>query len=94
MREQSEKRNYLKVKEELLRDISNGKQFLNAKAEQLAKKIMADKEKCETLNVGIEIGKGKNYLNKIIKDFECMQTEKLRINGVIQEKMKGEPDSS
>lgn len=43
MKEQSEKRNYHKIKEELLRDISNGKQFLNAKAEQLAKKIMADK---------------------------------------------------
>lgn len=44
--------------------------------------------------MGIEIGKGKNYLNKIIKDFECMQTEKLRINGMIQDKMKGELENN
>lgn len=59
----------MKVKEELLRDISNGKQFLSVKADQIAKKILAEKEKCEGLNIGIEISKGKNYLNKIIKDF-------------------------
>lgn len=33
----------MKVKEELLKDISNGKQFLNAKADQIAKKILTEK---------------------------------------------------
>jgi hypothetical protein len=45
------------------------------------------------LNINIEIGKGKNYLNKIIKDFETMQLEKQKINGIIQDKLKVEQDS-
>ena len=53
LRDKSEKRNYMKVREELLRDISNSKQFLSVKADQIAKKIMAEKEKCDGLNVSI-----------------------------------------
>jgi hypothetical protein len=67
---------------------------LNIKADQIAKKILADKEKCETLNVGIEIGKGKNYLTKIIKDFESMQYQKQKIYVDIQERLKEEQSSS
>jgi hypothetical protein len=92
LKEQSEKRNYLKVREELLRDISNDKHFLTLKADQLAKKILADKDKCEGLNVAIEISKGKNYLNKIIKDFQSMQSEKNKINDLIQERLRPEQE--
>jgi hypothetical protein len=49
---------------------------LTAKAEQIAKRILQEKEKCEGLNVGVEISKGKNYLNKIIKDHEKLQGDK------------------
>jgi hypothetical protein len=42
------------------------------------------------LNVGIEIGKGKNYLSKIIKDFESVQYQKQKIYADIQERLNEE----
>lgn len=44
--------------------------FLAVKAEEIAQKIMKDTEKDRVnKNLPIEIGKGRNYLSKIVKDF-------------------------
>lgn len=40
----------------------------------MAKKIIVESEKGYKTNLCIEIGKGKNYLNKIVNDFQAKRT--------------------
>ena len=63
---------YQSIKNELLRDISNNRQFLHAKVEAMTRKIMEHHDKYDG-RVPAEVGKAKNYLSKLIKGYQARQ---------------------
>jgi len=68
-----------------------GDKFLSTKAEEIAHRIMNDSEKHRgAKNLPIEIGKGRNYLSKIVKDFETKKEEEVKMKSFIREKLKTE----
>jgi hypothetical protein len=50
-----------------MRDIAEGKEFLNAKAEIMARRMLGEDKLGSNLQT--EIGKGKNYLSKLVVDY-------------------------
>ena len=74
VREQASTKAYRSIKEELLRDISNHRNFLSSKAENMTKKIMQQNERLGG-SISIDVGKAKNYIGKIIKDYQERQEE-------------------
>ena len=74
VREQASTKAYRSIKEELLRGISNHRNFLSSKAENMTKKIMQQNERLGG-SISIDVGKAKNYIGKIIKDYQERQEE-------------------
>ena len=50
-----------------MRDIAEGKEFLYAKADAMARRMLGEDRK--GANLQTEIGKGKNYLSKLVVDY-------------------------
>lgn len=69
-----------------MRDISANKEFLNSKAENMTRKILADER--NSANLQSEIGKGRNYLSKIIGEYEAQREEDERLRARLKEKVK------
>ncbi len=86
LKEQTKNRAYLHVKQELMRDITANKEFLGSKAELMTRKILADER--NTANLQTEIGKGRNYLSKIIGEYEAHKEEEERLRARLKEKVK------
>jgi cytochrome c553 len=68
-----------------------GDRFLAVRAEEIANRIMNEGEgQRGGKNLPMEIGKGRNYLSKIVKDFESKREEETKMMGAIREKLKSE----
>lgn len=86
LKEQSKNRAYLHVKQELMKDIAAAnREFLNSKAENMARKMLAE-DKGNSLNT--EIGKGRNYLSKIMGEYESRKEEDERLNARLKERVR------
>ena len=77
----------MQVKHELMRDISNSKEFLQTKAENMAKKMLAEIPNNQQLQT--EIGKGRNYLSKIVGEYEAQKEEDEKLWIRLKERAKG-----
>lgn len=52
-----------------MKDITESKEFLNAKADIMARKMLVEDKLGSSLQT--EIGKGKNYLSKLVGDYQA-----------------------
>ena len=64
MKEQTNNRAYMHVKQELMKDIGHHKEFLGSKASAMARKMLT--ENSSSQNMQTELSQGKNYLSKIL----------------------------
>lgn len=73
LKEQTKTRAYLHVKHELMKDIAGEREFLNNRAEEMTRKMLADEKNRPFLQT--EIGKGRNYLSKLVGDHAIKMSE-------------------
>lgn len=86
LKEQTKAMAYLHVKQELMRDITGGREFLNSKAKDMARRMLADEKNSQFLQT--EIGKGRNYLGKLIGEHEARMDEDERLRARLKERVK------
>lgn len=77
----------LYIRQELMKDISGSRPFLNAKAESMTKKMMG--EYGPSQQIQSEIGKGRNYLCKLVGEHELQRSEDERLRLRLREKVRG-----
>ena len=56
-----------------MKDIAGEREFLNNRAEEMTRKMLADEKNRQFLQT--EIGKGRNYLSKLVGDHAIKMSE-------------------
>lgn len=74
------------VKHELMKDIPPNKEFLNSKAEAMTKKMLLEIHTNQQLQT--EISKGRNYLSKLVGEYESQRGEDDRLKTRLKEKVR------
>lgn len=69
-----------------MKDIAGEREFLNNRAEEMTRKMLADEKNRQFLQT--EIGKGRNYLSKLVGDHAIKMSEDEKLLARLRERTR------